>query len=281
MANAMLTDTNNDGIPDTNLDHQGNREPTYNVDDNSGELKNKTNQDTDGDGVCDINCDTNGDGWPDTNLDKDGNGIPELNLDKNKDGIPDANIDTDGDGVCNLNCDDDNDGVCDRFCAEIITPGNDDDKNQGNGDVSQNGDGGAGIETPSLVVMFESQSSVVTENLYPDDQPGDVNKTVPDLIFTIENPTDVEMTYSLNWIDVTNTFITDNFIYRVSSDNGGLNQEWAPTPKNDALIKSGLTIAPHTKQTYTISLTLHGINAEQNDDQGRKFSGRIKVELTN
>lgn len=267
-------DTDGDGIPDTNIDHDGNRKPTFNKDDGRGNLSNRTNQDTDGDGRCDLNCDTDGDGWPDTNLDIDGDGKPDLNIDTNDDGYPDLNIDVDADEKCDINCDDNNDGICDRYCTEIVKPSG------GDGSVDESGNGTTGVGSASLVVVFEKQNEVVSENIYPDDQPG-IESSIPDLKFSIENPTDVEMYYDIRWIITTNNFTTNNFWYRITGDNGGFTQEWQTAPKNDALIKSRVTIAPHTKQNYSVSLTLHGTNGPQNEDQGKAFNGHIKIELVN
>lgn len=65
-------DTNDDGIPDTNLD-------------------------TNGDGVADLHVDLDGDGIADVNVDLDGDLVADLNVDTDFDGEPDINLDLDGD----------------------------------------------------------------------------------------------------------------------------------------------------------------------------------------
>ena len=266
-------DTNNDNKPDINIDYAGNKKPTFNVEDENGNIKNKVNQDTNNDGICDINCDTDNDGWPDTNIDLDGDGKPDVNIDTNHDGSPDINIDNNGDGICDMNCDTDGDGVCDSKCAMILTPDNKD-------GVYEDGNGGITSETAQLIVLFENQNAIVTDNLYPDDQkePG-LNTTVPDLKFSIENTTDEILYYDLNWLISTNTFESTNFWYKVSSTNNGLNKDWTTTPKTDGLIEKHIAIRPHTKQNYTVQMTLHGTGEEQNYDQGKHFKGKIQVVL--
>ncbi len=263
-------DTNDDGKPDVNIDYNNNKTPTFNVDDGTGDLKNKTNQDTNRDGICDINCDTNDDGWPDTNIDLDGDGTPDVNVDTNNDGNPDLNIDTNNDGVCDINCDEDGDGKCDKNCAYIIDE---------SGGLLVNGNGETSYETASLIVTFTSGNDISVSNLYPDDQPDDVNKTVPDLTFTIANVTNETIYYNLKWINVSNNFESTNFWYKIASTNSGYTKDWGTVPTSEATITSNVAIAPNTTQEYTVSFTLHGTGEEQNYDQGKTFKGKISVEL--
>ncbi|MEG1009604.1 MAG: hypothetical protein RSF67_07335, partial [Clostridia bacterium] len=85
----------------------------------------------------------------------------------------------------------------------------------------------------------------------------------------------------MKWLVKENTFETDNFWYKVTSDNNGYLQDWKTTPRKDILIKSKVSVAAKTKQTYKVSLTLHGTGSEQNIDQGKKFNGKIQVEINN
>ena len=257
-------DTNGDGIPDSNIDYKNNEEPTFNTPDNP------INQDKNHDGVCDLNCDTDGDGHPDTNIDLDGDGKADVDIDKNNDGVPDINLDSDGDGVCDLNCDDDNDGKCDRNCIEVgvIT----------NGGSLVTGNNTMDINTASLIVIFERESAIVSSGLYPDDQPEDVNKTIPDIVFSVENYSDSTLTYKIEWLIMENTFISDNMWYKIVGTNGGYSHEWQSLPKHDAVINESITIAPREKHIYTVSMTLHGINDVQNYDSGKRLNARIQVE---
>ena len=66
---------------------------------------------------------------------------------------------------------------------------------------------------------------------------------------------------------------------KVTADNKGYNQDWITAPKEDALIKDQIIIPPHTIQNYRISLTLHGTGENQNEDQGKNFEGKIKVDI--
>ena len=257
-------DTNGDGIPDKNIDYKNNEEPTFNT------PANPTNQDNNHDGICDLNCDVDGDGHPDTNIDLDGDGKADVDIDKNNDGVPDINLDSDGNGVCDLNCDTDGDGKCDLYCIEVgvIT----------NGGSLVTGDNTMDINTASLIVIFERESAISSFGLYPDDQPGDVNKTIPDIVFSVENYSEQTLTYNIKWLIAQNTFTSDNMWYKVVGTNGGYNHDWQSLPKQDAYIAQNVTIAPGVKQIYTVSMTLHGIGAVQNYDQGRRINAKVFVE---
>lgn len=266
-------DTDKDGKPDRNIDYHNNRKAVFNVLRDDGSIFNPVNQDIDGDGKCDINCDTNDDGWPDLNIDYDGDGNIDFDRDIDNDGIKDMDLDINGDGVCDLNCDEDKDNVCDKNCTNITITEN-------GGGTSQEGEGDFGFETASIVVIFDSQNNVFAENVYPDDQTGEgLNTTIPDLTFTVQNTTDRVLYYDLGWIVNENSFESDNFWYRVVSDNNGFNQSWTTAPFTTSDIATRVEIAPNTTQSYAISFTLHGTGEEQNYDQGKIFDGEISIEM--
>ncbi len=267
--------TNNGKTPEYNIDHGTMRKPLFNVkmkDDEKGEyIFNEMNQ-MDENGVCKLNCDTNNDGWPDTNIDLDGDGVADINIDVDNDGSPDLNIDTNGDGVADINLDTNNDGTCDSNCTYVISR---------NGQATI-GDGTASVDIAALVVTFAAGSDVKVDNLYPDDQKEEgVNTKVDDVKFTVENKTNATLKYSLSWLDVTNTFETDNFWTKIASTNGGYSKDWSAAPKTNSVIMDVVEIPAGTTQEYTVSFTLHGTGEEQNVDQGKVFKGKIHVNLLN
>lgn len=266
-------DTDGDGIPDKNIDYEGNKTPTFNKEDANGNITNKTNQDKNGDGVCDINCDLDKDGWPDINIDLDGDGKADLNIDTDGDGTPDLNIDTDGDGKPDFNIDADGDGKCDFKCTYVVEEG-------GNGGQHTDGDNSYDVGSASLLVTFENGNDVKITNLYPDDQNNpNVITTVPDIEFTIENKTDRELIYNISWVEIENTFTSDNFWVKFVSTNNGYIKDWKTAPTTSGLEESNVKIAANTKQSYKVSFTLHGTGEAQNYDQGKTFKGKLLIEL--
>lgn len=205
-----------------------------------------------------LNIDLNGDGKADLNIDIDNNGLPDLNIDTNGDGNPDINIDDNGDGKC------------DRLCAYVA------DKKGG---MTIIGGGNVDINTAALIVTFETGDDVNLSNLYPDDQNDpNVNTEVPDVKFKITNTTDQPLKYNLDWIEVENTFISGNFQTKIKS-NGGYNSDWTSAPVTNNRFGFNIEIPANSTQDYTISFRLHGTGSEQNYDQGKKFKGRVAVEL--
>ena len=266
-------DTDKDGLPDRNIDYRSNRKPIFNILLEDGSIFNPINQDTNGDGICDINCDTNDDGWPDLNIDIDGDGVVDFDRDIDGDGIKDLDLDLDGDGVCDINCDTDKDNVCDTNCTNVNINGN-------GGGTSQEGNGGMDFTSADLIVIFDSTDDVVAENIYPDDQAGEgFNTTIPSIGFTIQNTTNQTLYYNLSWTVNENTFTSDNFWYRVTSDNAGFNQDWTTAPTSDYTFATRVAVAPNTTQTYSVDFTLHGTGEPQNYDQGKIFNGQIHVDL--
>lgn len=266
-------DINKDKKPDRNIDYHGNKKPIFNVILEDDTIFNPVNQ-LDEKGVCILNCDTNDDGWPDLNIDYDGDGVVDLDRDINGDGIKDLDLDINGDGVCDINCDTDKDNVCDKFCTNI------DITNNGDGTSSSTGNNGIDFTSASLIIMFDETDKIVADNIYPDDQEGTgVNTKVPDMKFTVENTTDNYLYYTINWQNIYNTFESTNFWFRVVSNAGGYNTDWKTAPFEDETMVERVAIPPRTKQTYTISFTLHGINESQNYDQGKIFRGNVVVDI--
>ena len=265
--------SNNGKTPEYNIDHGTMRTPLFNVkmkDDEKGEyIFNPMNQKDEAD-ICILNCDTNDDGWPDTNIDLNGDGVVDINVDVDYDGSPDLNIDTNEDGVADLNLDEDNDGTCDKNCSYAVTRG-------GQATI---GAGNASVDVAALIVTFTSGNDVKVDNLYPDDQPDEgVNTKVDDVKFTVENKTNKSLKYSLSWVDVENTFETENFWTKIVSTNNGYNKVWSSAPKTSSVIMESVEIPAQTVQEYTVSFTLHGTGEEQNVDQGKLFKGRVQVNL--
>ena len=291
-------DSNHDNIPDYNIDYKGNRQSIFNVDKNHDKKQdfNLLNQDLNNDGVCDINCDINNDGWPDINIDINGDGKADLDIDTDNDRKADLNLDLDGDKNCDLNCDINNDLKCDNMCTldcslqnnknkcEIISENNSisevvvvtEPKENG---TSKNNNPNISVSvTPYLRLIFEDTNTLNIENVLPTDQPN--STPIPTKTFTIENDSDIELKYNLKWIIGSSTFTSNNFKYKVESNNGGgIIAEYIPVPKTNNTFLTNISIAPHAKQQYVVSFQLEGINQAQDEDQGKEFNARINAEI--
>ncbi len=273
-------DTNGDNKPDVNIDYKGNRTPTFNIDtDNDGIPDfNLINQDIDGDGVCDLNCDLNDDGWPDINLDLDGDGIADMEIDTDNDRRPDLNFDMNGDGVCDLHCDTNNDNKCDKFCLST----EDLDKvNAINSGTSTNiGNKLQTLKTGELTLEYEDNNQVLITDVYPDDQPFFENY-IPTKKFKITNKSGLYIMYNLRWVVNLNDYESDNFKYKVASNNSGFTTDWITTPKETSPMATKIIIPPYTTQEYAIDFKLQGVGGNQDYDQGKTFAAYIEMYLDN
>lgn len=271
-------DTNNDNKPDLNIDYKGNRRAVFNIDLNKDGVadSNFVKKLVDNDyASCNINCDITDDGWPDINLDLDGDGIRDTDIDTDNDGIPDLNLDVNGDGVCDIMCDTDGDELCDENCIHTSEPG------KQNGSSAATGDPNVEASTPLLLINYVDGITVNVHDLMPDDQNDIISQPQekPRKTFTVENMSDYPIIYSLRWVVVYNTFISDNFQYKVDSTNGGYNFGYVSAPKANAYIIRNITIPARVTQKYTFSFNLKGTGQVQNEDQGRVFQGYVTVDL--
>lgn len=266
--------TNKNDIPNLNIDYKGNRKAIFNIDYDGDGIPdyNLVNDATQEGVVCTINCDTNGDGWPDINIDYDGDGIPDFDIDTNNDGVPDMNLDLDGDHICDVMCDTDGDGVPDTNLVESplngITSGSS--TTTGTPDTDQ--------ETASLILRFEDGQTLSIEGIMPDDQPFYNANIKPYKTFTVENLSNYDLTYSIVMLVGYNTFTTNNFKYKVEGTNGAPNIGYTVAPKVNTYIAKDVKIAKKTLQTYKVTFNLQGTGANQNEDQGKKFSATFKIE---
>lgn len=214
-------DTNLDKKPDVNIDYKHNKMSVFNIDTN-GDGKADSNMVEDAtmdNSTCKLNCDSTGDGWPDYNIDLDGDGTPDLYIDTNNDKNPDLNLDLNNDGVCDYMCDDNNDGKCDSYCSAAISNDTINNNVAAGGASVVNGIPDANMNTESLVVFYEDYGELTVSGLFPDDQTG-VEITYPEKTFTITNESNYTVIYKLTWVVSKNTFTSNNFQYKLTSTNG-------------------------------------------------------------
>jgi hypothetical protein len=261
--------------PYLNIDYKGNRRAVFNIDLNGdGEPNSNLVNDATDNKECSINCDIDGDGWPDLNIDLDGDGVADTDIDTDGDGVADLNLDLNGDGVCDIMCDTDNDNVCDVNCIKTVYNG------LGTGSSTSTGNPNTESGSTMLVINYVDGETVSVSNLVPDDQPLLNGETItrPYKTFTIENLSDYSLEYSLKWNISYNTFVSNNFQYKVTSTNGGANLGYQTVPKTNEYIVERVTIPARTSQKYTIEFNLKGTGSSQNEDQSKTFRALIEVE---
>lgn len=268
-------DTTGDNKPNLNIDYKGNRKAVFNIDydgDGIPDFNLVTDVTKDG-AVCTINCDINGDGWPDLNLDLTGNGVPDVDIDTNGDGLPDLNLDVDANGICSILCDTDDDGIADTNLVESPLTG------IGTGSSSTTGTPDTDQQSASLILKFEDGETLSLDGIMPDDQPNYNANIKPYKTFTVENLSNYDLEYSILMLVEYNTFIGNNFKYKMSGTNGAPSFGYIVAPKVDTYVAKNVKIAKKTLQAYVVTFNLEGINAPQNYDQGKEFKATFKIEV--
>ena len=103
--------------------------------------------------------------------------------------------------------------------------------------------------------------------------------------FTIKNTTNKTIVYSINLIDVVNTFETDNFKYTLKADGvvvkdpSGNPIELVPALKKDGVVAQNLVITAGSEVTYTIDYLFEYLDRPQNEDQGRAYKSKIEIRM--
>lgn len=266
-------DLDGDDRPDLNIDYKGDRIPTFNLDTTGDGLPdfNLVNDAT-GDNIytCKVNCDVNGDGWPNFNYDLDGDGVADLDIYSPEKEMVTEKIDINGDRVCDVMCDDDGDGVCDRNCTLY------EDDILSSGPSTSTGNSNNNLESGSLMIEFSDNGEYNISGIMPDDKDYDEND-YPSSTFKVTNKSNIKVSYKMTFLISENTYESDNFMYKIESNNGGFETDFTTAPWDDTLLSSYIVIGPGETQDYTITFKLHGTGEEQNYDQGKIFAGNIKV----
>ena len=100
--------------------------------------------------------------------------------------------------------------------------------------------------------------------------------------FSVENTGTLEATYSLDMISVTNNFVDQSdLVYSITSTNNGRQKQTTLAPSSNQTILSGVKIAADEKQEYSLTLHFKETGDNQNDNQGKAFSGLIQLNATN
>ena len=100
--------------------------------------------------------------------------------------------------------------------------------------------------------------------------------------FSVENTGTLEATYSIDMINITNNFADKkDLVYSITSTNNGGQKQTTIAPSSNQTILSGVKIAADEKQEYSLTLNFKETGDNQNDNQGKAFSGLIQLNATN
>lgn len=143
----------------------------------------------------------------------------------------------------------------------------------GTGNTSNNTSTAALDELSDLVIT--NGNSVSSQNMLPGDS---VSNT-----FTINNPNNIKVCYSLKWSEVENTFINQtDVVYTLKDSKGNIVADIQfPSTSATSYIKTGLALATKTTENYTITITYKNTANNQINDMGKTFKGKIIGELSN
>lgn len=143
----------------------------------------------------------------------------------------------------------------------------------GTGNKTNNISTGKTDELKDLVIT--SGNSVSNSSMLPGDE---VSST-----FTINNPNNIKVCYSLKWSEVENTFVNkSDVIYTLKDSNGNIVTDVVfPNTSATSYVKTGLALAAKTTANYTLTITYKNTSNNQISDMGKTFKGKIIGELSN
>ena len=94
--------------------------------------------------------------------------------------------------------------------------------------------------------------------------------------FTVENKGDVEIEYTIDIENLTNTFVNNELVYSLTSTNGGATANRKAIPTTSGTLETA-TIAPGVTQTYTMTVLFKETGSNQNSNMGAIFGGVLQI----
>ncbi len=124
------------------------------------------------------------------------------------------------------------------------------------------------VETANLKLVFIDTELIDIENALPGIS---TSKN-----FSVENKGNSALYYNINIINVLNEFISDDLVYKITSDDGGGEKEGTLPDDNSTLINE-ILINPGEIHTYTIQIIFRETGEDQNQNQGARFKGKLQI----
>ena len=94
--------------------------------------------------------------------------------------------------------------------------------------------------------------------------------------FSVENKGDVEIEYTIDIENLTNTFVNNELVYSLTSTNGGATATRKAIPTTERTLETA-TIAPGVTQTYTMTVLFKETGSNQNSNMGAIFGGVLQI----
>lgn len=130
------------------------------------------------------------------------------------------------------------------------------------------------INTGTMSIEYNDGDLINVTDIIPGDH--------VDKIFTIRNTGTLPVKYDIYLDEVTNAFVDQSdLVYELISNDGGYNtSNQVQVPNATAKIVDDQTLAISGLHTYTLRITFLNKNENQDDNQGKRFSAKIRIEST-
>ena len=130
------------------------------------------------------------------------------------------------------------------------------------------------VETGTLRLTYVDGDEIIGTNI----QPGwTATKTIK-----VVNTGTLNAIYNLKWKELTNEITNNELVYTISCESNNsfckyVNQYETAVPSSSGIIKDNVMIYPGEEQTFTINFTFKELNASQDYNQNKKFSGVLNI----
>ena len=125
-------------------------------------------------------------------------------------------------------------------------------------------------ETGTMNLVYDGTSAVSLEGALPG--------AYHEINFSVENTGTLPVAYQIDIIDVINSFVDKNdLVYTLTSTNKGASVDETTLPDTNTSLAPYAVIKTGVKQEYTLTIHFKETGDNQNDNQGKVFSGLIQI----
>jgi len=131
------------------------------------------------------------------------------------------------------------------------------------------------VKTADIRIIYHQDNVLDIDNFFPGDS--------AQITFTVENQSNMELFYAIEWQDVatdTHFFETGDLVFelRPVGDSNGITIDRTATPIADAIIQDGISIAAGATHSYVLVVTyVYADDRNQIANIGATFLGRINI----
>ncbi len=130
---------------------------------------------------------------------------------------------------------------------------------------------GMKITTDDVFIAYEDGEKIILSKMLP----GFISAKT----FSVTNNSATSKEYSIVFTNVESTMVGNDFVFTLTSTNGGAEISETVMPIEDTALVISVSIPANITQTYTMTIMYKNMPYPQNENQGATFAGRLELQV--